>query len=87
MELFINQEQYPAFVQEAGVRLQVHARHTLPKVEDYGHGIPPGSIAFIGVNKVWLTLGFFGADLDSVLIHFLKIFSARDMTNHIHKYW
>ena len=56
MELFINQEQYPAFVQEAGVRLQVHPRHTLPKVEDYGQGIPPGKIGFIGVKKVGLAL-------------------------------
>ena len=52
MELFINQKEYPTFVQEVGVRLQVHPRMIMPKVKDYGYGIQPGRTAFIAVNKV-----------------------------------
>ena len=52
MELFINQKEYPTFVQDVGVRLQVHPRKIMPKVKDYGYGIQPGRIAFIAVSKV-----------------------------------
>ena len=53
MELFINQDQYPGFVAEAGVRLAIHHQHEFPHVQSYGLGIPPGKVALVGVWKVW----------------------------------
>ena len=52
MKLFVNQDQYPPFVQEVGVRVAIHGGRELPKVEQMGFGLPTGKLAFVSVRKV-----------------------------------
>ena len=53
MELFIDQEQYVAnLATEAGVKVVIHDRGSMPFPEDAGMSIIPGRSTSIGLRKV-----------------------------------
>ena len=55
MKLFVNQDQYPQFAQEVGVRVAIHGGRELPMVEHMGFGLPTGKLAFVSIRKVSVT--------------------------------
>ena len=87
LQLNINQTLYPAFTESAGVRLAVTAHHELPQPDLYGHGIPPGKVAFIGIKKV-ITYGsgFYGGQTEIIsMIIFLYNFPGLFIYFHFFK--
>ena len=81
LQLNINQTLYPAFTESAGVRLAVTAHHELPQPDLYGHGIPPGKVAFIGIKKV-ITYGsgFYGGQTE-IISMIIFLFSQKGSQN------
>ena len=53
MELFLNQDQYVAnLATEAGIKVLIHQRGTMPFPEDQGITIMPGRSTSVGIKQV-----------------------------------
>ena len=74
MELFLDQDQYVAnLATEAGVKVLIHKRGSMPFPEDKGVTIMPGRSTSVGIEQVKETIIF--------ILIFLNIKSS----NHINR--
>ena len=86
MELFINQEQYVAnLATEAGIKVLIHKRGSMPFPEDKGIVILPGQSTSVGVKQVSNLIGchcMFAWELFKLIPGILSYYLCRQNYNH-----